>query len=158
MLADKILRMNFLNKNNYVLGFKTKNLRYTIDFMQPFAFLPQSVNNELFHTQRQEILLDNKVKEIKHNNLILNINKNYLSSNLSNKNESGSPELIILQREKGNFLNILSNLNTFEINLHLLIGIVEAQLNRPSGKNSLSKKLITEVYSYIKFFENYKLN
>lgn len=103
MLIDKFLRMNILNKKQYVLGFKPKNFRYTIDFMQPFAFLPQTVNNELCHTQRQEIILNNKIRDIKHSNVNLNINRKYLSSNTQNTVKNEAPELIIVHLEKGKY-------------------------------------------------------
>lgn len=129
MLIEKLSRMNFLNKNQYILSLKRRSFKRHIDFMQPFCLLPQFDVNDYYHTQSQSSLLLNQLKQSQLINGV-SLNNKFLSSS-SNHSSSGSvdpPELIVVHSKEG---------------------IVEAQLNRPSGKNSLSKKLIGEIENFI---------
>lgn len=129
MLLEKLSRMNFLNRNQYVFGLKKKGFKYSVDYMQPFCFLPQNFVNEFYHTQTKEKLFENQLKELNVTNGIFDLNRKFLSTNPPGKESVNDlPELIIISSKEG---------------------IVEAQLNRPSGKNSLSKNLIENLEKFI---------
>jgi len=106
--------MNLLNKKQYVRNFRC------IDFMQPLVVLPQNYVNNFYHTKVQDKLFEKRIQELKVTSDLIDSSKRYLSSTTTSKELINETPELVISHQSG--------------------GIVEATLNRPKGKNSLSKK------------------
>lgn len=127
MILEKISRMSLINKNQYVLNFNKRNVKFSVDFMQPMlSIIPQTFISSYYHTKLvKSFAAEDQTKSELNVTNVLNMSKRL---NSSIKEEILAPELVIVHQEEG---------------------IVEAQLNRPKGKNSLSKKMLSEVSTII---------
>lgn len=141
MWTEKLSRMNLLNRNQYILGLKRNSFKRHIDFMQPFCLQPQNYASDFYHTQSQSSLFADQIKQLRIVSGQTKLNNRFLSSNSSHSDSSKStpasdaPELVIVRSDND---------------------VVEAQLNRPVGKNSLSKKLIGELEDFVASVRNDK--
>ncbi len=118
--------MSLIKNNQYLLSLSKKNFKCSISFLQPYSLMPRHLANILVNEEPKEqplLLKSNHLTDLKQtNNLIL---ANSFTKHLfSNNTAEQRPELIVLNHADG---------------------IVEAQLNRPQGKNALSKQLLQEV-------------
>lgn len=127
MILEKISRMSLINKNQYVLNFNKRNVKFSVDFMQPMlSIIPQTFISSYYHTKLvKSFAAEDQTKSELNVTNVLNMSKRL---NSSIKEEILAPELVIVHQEEG---------------------IVEAQLNRPKGKNSLSKKMLSEMESFV---------
>lgn len=124
----KLAQMNLANKNQYVLGLtKLNNFKCTIDFLQPSCLIPQTYFGHLYHTQLQAKMG------------LINISRRFFNTTTPVAKEESAKlatELIIVDHQEG---------------------IIEVQINRPKGKNSLSKNLLSELESFVVNVKNNKL-
>lgn len=99
MLLEKLSRMSLINKNQYVLSLNKRNVKFSVDFMQPMlSVIPQTFMSSYYHTTNSvKSFADNKKSELNVSNVI-NVPKRF---NSSIKEESPAPELIIVHREEG---------------------------------------------------------
>lgn len=122
--------MNLLNKKQYVRNFRC------IDFMQPLVVLPQNYVNNFYHTKVQDKLFEKRIQELKVTSDLIDSSKRYLSSTTTSKELINETPELVISHQSG--------------------GIVEATLNRPKGKNSLSKKILDEFEIFINNTKNDK--